>query len=70
MKRQNLPLYALAGAVLLAGLAIAGVPLATVLPVLIALACPLMMLIMMSGMHSGNHDGEDAPTKRTPITHR
>jgi len=46
-----MPIYALALAMLIAGLAAVGVALSTVLPALIVLACPLMMIFMMRGMH-------------------
>ncbi|MFD8496069.1 DUF2933 domain-containing protein [Amycolatopsis sp. NPDC059657] len=54
MKRQNLPLYAIALAILIVGLTFAGVPVQTILVGLLALACPLMMLFMMGG-----HDDSD-----------
>jgi len=53
MKRQDLGLYAIALAILIAGLAFAGVPLTTMLFGLLVLACPLMMMFMMGG-HGGN----------------
>jgi hypothetical protein len=55
MKRQHLGLYAIALAVLIVGLAFAGVPLTTVLVGLLVLACPLMMMFMMGG--HGGHGG-------------
>jgi len=63
MKTQNVPLYALAVAVLVVGLAFAGVPVTTLLLGLIVLACPLSMLFMMGGMHGG-HGGSDHQTGR------
>ncbi len=63
MKRQYLPGYAIALAVLVVGLVAAGVEISTLLVVLIALTCPLMMLFMMSGMdHGTGHDGATPPT--------
>lgn len=59
MKREQLPLYALALAVLVVGLAMAGVPLGTLIVVPMVLACPLMMVFMMRGM---GHDS--APRDR------
>lgn len=53
MKRQDLPLYALALAVLIVGLAFAGVPMGTLLVLPLVLACPLMMFFMMRGMDHG-----------------
>ena len=52
MKRQHLGLYAIALAILIVGLAFAGVPVQTMLLGLLVLACPLMMMFMMGG-HSG-----------------
>ena len=45
MKRQHL-LYAIALAILIVGLAFAGVPARTILLGLLVLACPLMMVMM------------------------
>ena len=55
MKRQHLGLYAIALAILIVGLAFAGVPLQTMLFGLLVLACPLMMMLMMRG-HGGGSD--------------
>jgi hypothetical protein len=55
MKRQQLPLYAIAAATLVVGLVALGVPASTLLYGALALACPLMMMFMMGGMHGG-HD--------------
>ena len=56
MKRENMPVLALAGAVLVAVLVLSGVSLAAVLYPLALLACPLMMIFMMRGMdHGGGH---------------
>lgn len=52
MKRQHLGLYAIALAILIVGLAFAGVPVQTMLFGLLVLACPLMMMFMMGG-HGG-----------------
>jgi hypothetical protein len=56
MKTQNAPLHAVAAAILVVGLAFAGVPVTTLLLGLAVLACPLSMLFMMSGMHGGNDE--------------
>jgi hypothetical protein len=61
MKRQNLALYAVALAILVVGLVFAGVPVSTLLIGLVVLACPLMMVFMMGGMHGG-HGGSDQDT--------
>ncbi|MET8759440.1 DUF2933 domain-containing protein [Lentzea sp. NPDC004782] len=57
MKRKQPGLYAIALAVLIVGLAFAGVPLQTVLFGLLVLACPLVMMFMMGG--HGGHGGSD-----------
>lgn len=57
MKRQHLGLYAIALAILIVGLAFAGVPLQTMLFGLFVLACPLMMMFMMR-RHVGGSDQE------------
>jgi uncharacterized membrane protein YkgB len=62
MKREQLPLYAIALAVLIVGLAFSGVPLGTLLILPLILACPLMMFFMMRGMDHGdmNHDHDES----------
>lgn len=73
MKRQPWGMYAIALAVLVVGLVWAGVPAQTLLFAALVLVCPLMMLVMMRGMHSdhqhsghethGHHD-HDTATRR------
>jgi Protein of unknown function (DUF2933) len=58
MKRQPWGLYAIALAILVVGLVALGVPAQTLLFAALVLACPLMMIFMMSGMHGG-HGGPD-----------
>ena len=53
MKRDQVPLYAIALAGLVVGLVFAGVPVGTLLVVPLVLACPLMMIFMMRGMDHG-----------------
>lgn len=65
MRRQHLPLYAIALAVLVVGLSLAGVPMTTLLFGLLVLACPLMMMFMMGGMHGG-HGGSDRSAEHDP----
>lgn len=58
MKREQVPLYAIAAVVLVGGLIFAGVS-----PIfLLLLACPLMMIFMMRGMDHGgtNHDHDES----------
>ena len=58
MKREQPGLYAIALAILIVGLAFAGVPLQTMLFGLLVLACPLMMMFMMGG-HGGRGGSDD-----------
>jgi hypothetical protein len=68
MKRQQWGLYAVAVAILVVGLVWAGVPAGTLLIAGLVLACPLMMFIMMRGMHGQQSGGADqsAPLHGTP----
>ena len=50
MKKEQIPRYAMALAVVIVGLAFAGVPLSTLWILPLVLACPLMMMFMMHGM--------------------
>jgi hypothetical protein len=61
MNRQHLPLYAIAAAILVVGLVALGVPATTLLSGALILACPLMMIFMMRGMHGGD-DPASHPT--------
>jgi hypothetical protein len=68
MKKEQMPRYALALAVLVVGLAFAGVPLSTLLVLPLVLACPLMMMFMMRGMNHGSgggcgHDHSSDPSR-------
>lgn len=69
MKGRQLPIYALALAVLLVGLAALGVPLSGVVIVLLALACPLMMFIMMRAMSDGGGHGRGGRPSDSPDRH-
>ncbi len=51
--------YLLLGAAAAGVLIAAGVPLASFLPFVFVLACPLMMLVMMRGMGGMHGGGED-----------
>jgi hypothetical protein len=44
-----------AGAALVAGLLLSGIPIQSFLPTLLFLACPIMMMFMMRGMHGGGN---------------
>ena len=59
MKREQLPLYAVALAVLIVGLAFAGVPAGTLIVLPLILACPLMMFFMMRGTDHGTPRDQD-----------
>jgi len=67
MKSSNYGLFAVAVAIVLVGALWAGLPLGGLLPLLVVLACPLMMLFMMKGMHGGQqeHSGHDRNDDRT-----
>lgn len=72
MRRQHLPLYVIALAIVVVGLAFAGVPMSTLLFGLLVLACPLMMMFMMGGTHGGggtpsaDQDHDHRPTSGRP----
>ena len=77
MKHTNRMFSYLIAAVALAAVAMAfGVSISTLLPFAIVLVCPLMMLVMMRGMHGGEdhtgHGCEHDPTRSadTPASHR
>jgi hypothetical protein len=59
MRIKYLPQYAIALAILVVGLAFAGVAVESLLVALLVLACPLMMLFMMRGMHGGSQDDHE-----------
>ena len=58
-KNPNFGLFAVAVAVAIVGAMWLGVPLETLALLAIVLACPLMMVFMMAGMHGGGH-GDDS----------
>jgi hypothetical protein len=64
MRRQQWGQYAVALAILVVGLAWAGVPVSSLLIAGLVLVCPLMMLVMMRGMHGGDMSGGDSHTTR------
>lgn len=68
MRHKRMARYVLAAAVIAALLGIVGIPHATVLPLALLLACPMMVFMMrrMRGRHgdSGNHTGTAASTAR------
>jgi hypothetical protein len=56
MRSRKYGQYAIAVAIAVVGALWLGVPIETLLVFGIVLACPIMMLLMMSGMHGGDHD--------------
>ena len=55
-----------AGASVVVGLLIAGTPIRSALPLVFVLACPLMMMFMMRGMHGGGtHHQRSTRSPRT-----
>jgi hypothetical protein len=71
MNNRNYGLYAVALAIVVVGALWLGVPLGTLAFLALVLACPLMMLFMMRGMHGGDgHDEHRAePPSRAPHDH-
>ena len=57
MNRKYVPWVVLGGAFVVAALALGGLSIWPALYVLIALACPLMMMWMMGNMHGGGRRG-------------
>ena len=53
MKSQHLPWYALALAAIVVAAFALGMPASMLAVLLVAMACPLMMMFMMGGMHGG-----------------
>jgi len=64
VKRQRWGHYAVALAIVVVGLAWAGVPVNSFLIAGLVLVCPLMMLVMMRGMHGGDMPGGDSHMTR------
>jgi hypothetical protein len=58
-------LYAIVLAIGVVGLVALGVPTSTLLFAALVLACPLMMMFTMGGMHGG-HGGQDRRTRQPP----
>jgi len=72
MKERNYGFYALAVAVLVVGALWLGLPASTLGLLAIVVVCPLMMLIMMKGMHGGNdrtRHGSGQSDENTPRDH-
>ena len=60
MRRQHIPLYAMAVGLLVIGALAAGVPASTLLLLAVLLTCPAMMLFM-----HGGHGGQAAPDEHS-----
>jgi hypothetical protein len=59
--KKNMPIYALAAAIVVVGLVLAGLPAAALLPILLAGGCALTMFFMMRGMDgTGGGDPHDS----------
>jgi hypothetical protein len=69
MKRQNMPMYAIALAIVVVGALALGVPASSLVFGLLVLACPLMMLFMHGGHDGGGHDGHqtEAPEQKVDL---
>jgi hypothetical protein len=63
MRAKNLPTMVVGALVVVVVFALLGVPPERLLPWALVLACPLMMLVMMRGMHGGEqgHSRQDDP---------
>ena len=67
---SNMGLISIAAAIAFVGALWAGAPLAALAPLLL-LACPLMMIFMMKGMHGGGtSEQSDSDTGRDQHQHR
>jgi hypothetical protein len=69
MRRPQWGWYAVALAILVVGLVWVGVPANTLLLGAVLLACPLMMVFMMRGMHGegqANHRHDSPPSDERP----
>jgi hypothetical protein len=73
--RQHLPYYAIAAAILVVGLAAMGVPVTNLFYLGLIIICPLMVLLMMRGMHGGGNgndsrsNDDDSPQERDHTSH-
>ncbi|MEV5694889.1 DUF2933 domain-containing protein [Micromonospora globbae] len=68
MRRQHLPLYAIALALLAVGALAVGVPARSLVFGLLVIACPLMMLFMHGG-HGGQEGHGQHQGQQTPAAH-
>ena len=68
-KNPNNGLYAIAIAIAVVGALWLGVPASTIAVLGLVLACPLMMVFMMRGMHGGGQHDHDAGRTNHPRDH-
>ena len=71
-KNPNYGLFAVAVAIAVVGALWIGLPLGTLAVLALVLACPLMMIFMMRGMHggsNGDHGPEDRENPRDSASH-
>lgn len=68
MNHQQMIKPMLIGVAILFVLGLAGLPVLTYVPLLIILACPLMMIFMMGGMNHGGGD-QGAQHNHSPADH-
>ncbi len=69
MKSRNYGLYAIALAIVVVGALWLGMPIGTLAFLGLVLACPLMMIFMMRGMHGGDQQGHDSADRPAPHDH-
>jgi type III secretory pathway component EscV len=72
MKTSNLGLFAVAAAIALVGALLLGAPLGSLVVLAVVLACPLMMIFMMNGMHGDEgsaSEHHDSDHRRDPRSH-
>jgi hypothetical protein len=69
-RNPNFGLYAVAIAIAVVGALWVGVPVGTLAILAVGLACPLMMIFMMSGMHGGDHHVSDRERRGDRDSHQ
>ncbi|MFC4463543.1 hypothetical protein ACFPH6_02785 [Streptomyces xiangluensis] len=67
MNKRSYGLYAIALAIVVVGAMALGAPLATLVWLALVVACPLMMFIMMRGMHGQDMHGGHADRDEDPL---
>jgi hypothetical protein len=70
MHRTHMKYLLVAAGALAVGLLLAGTPVQSLLPFALVLACPLMMVFMMRGMHGDHgHGGGTHPSDPAVVDH-